>query len=225
MRPDHRLPLSELEPYCLPREPEGMAPLIDWRELFGNDQPVEIEVGFGKGLFLLTESEKRPETNFLGIEVIRKLQLFVATRLAIRKRSNVRVGCTDGRVVLRHRIAPQSVQAVYVFFPDPWWKKRHKKRRVFTPEFAVSCTHILQAGGRLNIVTDVEEYFQVMTGLVEPMPQFSRCPPLPESTPSHQMDYLTNFERKFRQQCKPIYRASYERTSETAAPFPTEPEA
>lgn len=218
MRPDHRLPLSELEPYCLPNPPAGSPPPpIDWQQLFGNANPVEIEVGFGKGLFLLSESEKRPETNFFGIEIVRKLQLYVATRLAIRERRNVRVACTDARALLKERVAEKSVQGVYVFFPDPWWKSRHKKRRVFTPAFAVSCSRILFPGGRLHIVTDVEEYFGVMTDLVRPMPQFAELPPPNENIPEHQMDYLTNFERKFRLQGKPIYRASFERTNTPAA--------
>jgi tRNA (guanine-N7-)-methyltransferase len=219
VRPDHRLPLSELEPYCLPNPPAGSQPPIDWQQLFGNANPIEIEVGFGKGLFLLSESEKRPKTNFFGIEIVRKLQLYVATRLAIRERRNVRVACTDARALLKERVAANSVQGVYVFFPDPWWKSRHKKRRVFTPEFAVTCSRILFPGGRLNIVTDVEEYFGVMTDLVRPMPQFAELPPPSESVPEHQMDYLTNFERKFRLQGKPIYRASFERTDTAAAEY------
>ena len=81
-----RLPLEELAPYLL-EVPDPPAPL-DWRAVFGNDHPVEVEIGFGKGLFLLTASQACPGTNFLGIEIMRKYQLFTATRLAMKMASS-----------------------------------------------------------------------------------------------------------------------------------------
>src|SRR5205807_6062384 len=102
----------------------------------------------------------------VGIEIARKYQLFTATRIAKRRLQNVRLARADAREFLRDFIAPDSCQAVHVYFPDPWWKKRHLKRRVFTPEFAGQCERILRSGGLLYIATDVEEYFQVITELV-----------------------------------------------------------
>src|SRR5262249_27926620 len=139
-----------------------------------------------------------------------KYQLFTATRLAIRGIGNVRLVKADARLFLRDCVASASVQAVHVYFPDPWWKNRHRKRRVFTPEFAVQCERTLRAGGRLNIVTDVAEYFGVMTELVA---QHTRLKPLPAPEtpePTNDLDYLTNFERKFRKEGRPIYRGMYE---------------
>src|SRR5947207_14630946 len=104
--------------------------------MFGNDRPIEMEVGFGKGLFLITAGQHHPETNFLGIEIERKYQLFTATRLAKRQLSNIKVVCGDARVFLRDAVPTAALQALHVYFPDPWWKNRHKKRRVFTAEFA-----------------------------------------------------------------------------------------
>jgi tRNA (guanine-N7-)-methyltransferase len=214
VRSRKKLPLEELAPYLLPDVPRGTpAPPIVWRELFGNDHPVEVEVGFGKGLFLATAGAARPDTNFFGIEIVRKYQLYAATRLATRKLINVRVACADGRAVLKERVAPQSVQAVHVYFPDPWWKARHRKRRVFTPEFAHTAGTVIRPGGRLFIATDVEAYFGVMTQIVRDLgPAFRELPPPPPTEPKHDMDYLTNFERKFRKEGRPIYRAAYERT-------------
>ena len=137
MRRTKKLSIEELAPFLLPDVPRGtLAPPIVWDNLFGNDNPVEIEIGFGKGLYLTTAGCAWPDTNFLGIEIVRKYQYYAATRMTLRGLTNVRVACADGRVVLRDQVAPKSVDAVHVYFPDPWWKARHRKRRVFTPEFA-----------------------------------------------------------------------------------------
>jgi tRNA (guanine-N7-)-methyltransferase len=209
-----KLSLEELAPYLLPDVARGAAaPLIVWRDLFANDNPVEVEVGFGKGLFLTTAGAARPEVNFFGIEIVRKYQLYAATRLANQKLTNVRVACSDARTLLRERVAAGSVRAVHVYFPDPWWKSRHRKRRVFTPEFAHTAGLIIRPGGRLLVVTDVEAYRGVMTQIVRDLgPAFREMPPPPPTEPQHDMDYLTNFERKFRKEGRPIYRGAFERT-------------
>lgn len=214
MRRPRRLPLEALAPYLLDvpvPAPDSPAPPLDWHVIFGNRNPVEVEVGFGKGLFLLTAAQARPDVNFLGIEILRKYQLYAATRLAKRGLSNVRLVKEDARLLLRDRFASASVQAVHVYFPDPWWKKRHWKRRVFTPEFAAECARILQVGGRLHLATDVPEYFQVIVDLLAAQPALRPLPPPVPKQPEHDLDYLTNFERKFRKEGRAIYRAIYER--------------
>jgi tRNA (guanine-N7-)-methyltransferase len=213
VRRSPRLPLEELAPYLLDAPPGTLsaAPSLDWGAVFGNDHPVEIEVGSGKGLFLLTAATGQPEVNFLGVEVVRKYQLFSATRLAKRELRNVRVVCADARMLLRDRVPPGSVQAIHVYFPDPWWKKRHHKRRVFTAEFAASCAQALRPGGRLCVATDVAEYHAVILELVAAQPTLRPLPAPEPGTPAHDLDYLTNFERKFRKQGKPIHRQQYER--------------
>ena len=204
-----RLPPEELAPYLLGL-PDPPAP-FDWAAVFGADRPVEIEVGFGKGLFLLTAAQARPDVNFVGAEIVRKYQLFTATRLAKRGMRNVRVACADARLFLRDRVASGSVHALHVYFPDPWWKKRHHKRRLFTPEFAAECARVLRPGGRLHFVTDVEDYFHMAAGLLAAQAALRPLPPPEPGDPRHDLDYLTNFERKFRKQGKPVWRACYER--------------
>lgn len=209
MRRGRRLPQEALEPYLL--SPADRPTLLDWSTVFGNDHAVEVEVGFGKGLFLSTAASVCPNVNFLGIEISRKYQLFTAARLAKRGLENVRLVKADARFFLRDYLRSESVQAVHVYFPDPWWKKRHLKRRLFTAEFARECQRVLQPGGVLHVVTDVEEYFQVITALLAQHTQLrSVCPPAPREG-KDDMDYLTNFERKFRRQGKRIYRAAYQR--------------
>ncbi|HEX4606832.1 MAG TPA: tRNA (guanosine(46)-N7)-methyltransferase TrmB, partial [Urbifossiella sp.] len=145
---------------------------LDWPALFGNPNPVEVEVGMGKGLFLLTQAADRPAVNFFGIEVVRKYQLYATTRFAGRRLPNVKTTCADAKALFREFIAPASVAAVHVLFPDPWWKARHKKRRVFTPELAADVARALPVGGRLHVASDVAEYFGVMTGILRAMPAF-----------------------------------------------------
>ena len=188
---------------------EPNQPLFHWPAIFGNDHPVEIEVGFGKGGWLVTAAEQRPEVNFLGIEVMKALQLYAATRLAIRGLTNARVACTDAKWLLTNCVAPASVAAVHVYFPDPWWKARHKKRRVFTDEFAAAVERALIPGGRLHIATDVEEYYGVMTELVAARAAFREL--------GHRIDHemtdapMTNFERKAIEKGGRVWRAEYER--------------
>ncbi len=107
-------------------------PAIEWPSFFGVSRPVELEIGSGKGLFLANAARKEPGVNYLGIELSRKYALFSAQRLARLKLSNAKVWCGDGRLVLARLVPSESLQAVHVYFPDPWWKTRHKKRRVFT---------------------------------------------------------------------------------------------
>jgi tRNA (guanine-N7-)-methyltransferase len=190
--------------------PDPPAPL-EFRSNFGNENPVEIEVGCGKGLFLVTTASAHPDVNFLGIEIVRKYQLFTATRLAKRNLTNVRMVCADARLFLRDCIRTESVQAIHVYFPDPWWKKRHHKRRLWTPEFAVQCERVLRPGGELHIATDVEDYFTVILSLIAAQKLLQPLPPPPLKEPGHDLDYLTNFERKSHQRGGPIFRGLYER--------------
>jgi tRNA (guanine-N7-)-methyltransferase len=204
-----RLPLEELAPYLL--EPPDPPARLNWPQIFGNACPVELEVGFGKGLFLLNACQACLAVNFLGIEILRKYQLYAATRFAKRGLKNVRLVKADARELLRDCVADESFQAIHVYFPDPWWKKRHLKRRLFTADFAIQCERTLRRGGRLYIVTDVDDYFSVITGLLEQHTRLKLLPPPDPNEPSHDLDYLTNFERKFRKEGRAIYRGVYER--------------
>jgi tRNA (guanine-N7-)-methyltransferase len=181
-------------------------PRIDWQELFQNQNPVEIEVGFGKGLFLVTEATRQPNTNFFGIEIIRKYQRYASNRVAARQLANCKTCWADAKRILRDLVPPDSVQTVHIFFPDPWWKSKHKKRTLFTSEFASIVLGVLKPGGALHFVTDVKDYFGMVMGVVTGIPAFRELPPPPESAPAHDMDYLTNFERKFRKEGRPIHR-------------------
>jgi len=214
VRRTRRLPLAELEPYLLSVSQEsksaGVPKCLSWPAVFGNDHPVEVEVGFGKGLFLVEGGQARPEINFLGIEIERKYQLFTANRLAKRGLKNVRLVCADARILFRDHLANGSVHTIHVYFPDPWWKKRHHKRRVFTEEFAGQCARVLRPGGTLDVITDVGEYFTLIQNLLAAQPALILLPG--HDTKEAAAD-LTNFERKYRQEGRPIFRARYRKNA------------
>jgi tRNA (guanine-N7-)-methyltransferase len=210
VRPSPRLPPEELAAYLLcPADPPTP---LDWQLVFGNKGPAELEIGCGKGLFLLNAARACPQVNFVGVEIQRKYQLVTATRLAKRGLGNVRLVCADARSFLSGSVPAASLQAIHVYFPDPWWKKRHHKRRLFTPEFATQCARVLQPGGILHIVTDVEEYWGLISCLLgQQATLISLTSPQPKD-PEHDLDYLTNFERKFRKQGKTIFRGRFQKT-------------
>src|SRR5262249_3523209 len=135
----------------------------------------------------------------------KKYQLFTATRLAKRGLANVRLAQADARAFLRDYVKADSVQAVHVYFPDPWWKKRHLKRRVFTREFAHACARVLAPAGKLHVITDVEEYYKEIVDLVGQEPALVVLQPQDLKQPAHDLDYLTNFERKFRKEGRAIH--------------------
>ena len=219
MRKPRKLSLDALAPYqvSLPqanpwlRPEERAAPIvpIDWAAMYGNTNPVEVEVGFGKGLYLMSAGTAQPQVNYFGIEIVRKYQLYATTRAAVRELRNVRTCCADAKLVLANHIVPGSVRTVHVFFPDPWWKNRHKKRLLMTEEFAASIARVLPVDGLFHFVTDVKDYFEMVSAMLAELPLFRLLPPPMENTPAHEMDYLTNFERKFRQEGRPIYRSLY----------------
>lgn len=209
MRKPKKLPPEELTPFVheLRRsEPFRPLPVIDWSDLFQNEAPVEIEVGFGKGTYLVHAATRTPERNFYGIEIEAKYHFYVASRLARRRLTNARVCCGDAKAILTQCVADASVEVVHVYFPDPWWKRRHWKRRLFTQDFAESCARVIRPGGELSIATDVEEYFGTMTGIISGMSEFEELP----RTELHP-EVQTNFEKKALERGGAVYRTRYRR--------------
>jgi tRNA (guanine-N7-)-methyltransferase len=198
-------PAPDLTPFLsgLPAGP------VSWADLFGNDRPVELEVGPGKGLFLVNAARRDPSRNFVGVELAHKYARKAAERVAKNGLENVRVFSGDARRFVRELVPSGSLHALHVYFPDPWWKKRHKKRRVFTDEFVSDVARLLRPGGDFWIATDVEDYYQVMLEILASHPEFLPMPAPEPNTPEHDLDYLTNFERKYRIEGRPIHRAHY----------------
>ncbi|QDV45226.1 tRNA (guanine-N(7)-)-methyltransferase [Stieleria neptunia] len=191
-----------------PEVPETLAS----ETVFGNDQPLEIEVGSGKGLFLTNESGRNPEHNFLGIEIIHKYAKHSAARLAKAGRDNAKMISGNAEPLLSQRVPAESLEAVHVYFPDPWWKKRHRKRRVVNERSVKNFLAALRPGGRFHFWTDVLDYFEATIEMIaEIAPEFGVPIPEEKAASSHDLDYRTHFERRSRQNQIPVYRVRYEK--------------
>lgn len=131
---------------------------VDFAELFGRRAPTVLEIGFGNGLSLADMAEAAPDTNFLGVEVHRPGVGSLLVQVNKRGITNVRVSQHDAVEVLKHQIADASLHRVQIFFPDPWHKKRHHKRRLINAEFVSLALGKLAPGGHVHVATDWEPY-------------------------------------------------------------------
>ncbi len=186
-----------------------------WDEaaLFERSQPLEIEVGSGKGLFMQTASGEHSDRNFLGIEIAHRYARLAAAKLAKERRENAVMVSGDAQRVFRELIPDASLAAVHVYFPDPWWKKRHRKRRVMNPDFVSQIEQKLIAGGALHFWTDVDEYFGVTMELLEDFPQLVGPQAVDARPADHHLDYRTHFERRMRLSGLPVYRSLFHKAA------------
>src|SRR5262249_10093540 len=133
--------------------------LFDLRGVFGNHQPIELEIGCGKGGFLLGQSRANPGRDYFGIEWANKFYKYACDRMARWCIENVRVARTEGRHCVVHRLPAASLDGVHIYRPDPWPTKRHHKRRLISEEFVAAALRVLKPGARWRIQTDHADYF------------------------------------------------------------------
>ncbi|MDR2877908.1 MAG: tRNA (guanosine(46)-N7)-methyltransferase TrmB [Chromatiales bacterium] len=166
----------------------------DLDALFGRHALHRIEIGFGMGESLLAMAQANPDVDFLGIEVYRPGVGNFLRALNERGIENVRVLCEDAAEVLAHRIAPASLDAIYLFFPDPWPKKRHHKRRLMSPPFAALVASRLAPGGVMHMATDWENYAQQALTVLSATPGLRNT--AENYAPRPEWRTLTRFERR-----------------------------
>jgi tRNA (guanine-N7-)-methyltransferase len=183
----------------------------DAEQLFDRVAPLEVEVGSGKGLFLESAAAGNPAHNYLGIEIATKYARFAAARLARHELTNAVMVHGDAQPIFADLLPAGSLAAVHVYFPDPWWKKRHEKRRVLNERFVRDVERVLSTGGLLHYWTDVRERFgetlellAAKTSLVGPLEVIERAA-------EHDLDYRTHFERRMRLANLPVYRAAFKK--------------
>lgn len=148
---------------------------LDLDAVFGRRAPCVVEIGFGMGDALLAIARAHPERNYLGIEVYRPGVGTLLKRLDAEGVANVRVVAGDAVELIREAIADASLAAIHIFFPDPWPKKRHHKRRIVQPESVARFACKLAPGGVLHLATDWEEYAAHMLAVVSAEPSLVNC--------------------------------------------------
>jgi tRNA (guanine-N7-)-methyltransferase len=148
---------------------------IDPREVWGRDAPLIVEIGSGQGHAIIHAAVSRPEADFLAIEVFTAglaRTMLGAERAAV---ENLRLVEANAPEVLEHLLPPASVDELWVFFPDPWHKNKHTKRRLVTPEFATTAAGAVRDGGTLRLATDWEQYARQMREVLDAAPEFERA--------------------------------------------------
>lgn len=171
-----------------------------WSEIFGRVSPLEVDIGFGKGEYLIELSARQPEVNYIGIELSRKRLLKVRDKLVRLTRPNVRLACGNAGVLVPRLFAPGSVRAFTINFPDPWPKRRHHKRRMVTKSFGETLARMLVPGGMLTLATDDWEYVEQVVeelGKVSALASVFQPSGYVTSLPER---VETLYERKFREQ-------------------------
>lgn len=179
-------------------------------DLFGNARPLEIEIGSGRGRFLVKSAQANPMVNYLGVE--RAYKFFHVIKQLVRAAglANVRLLRTEAHSFLRGYVPDNAVQAFHIYFPDPWPKTRHRRRRLITPEFFALLRDRLAPGGAVHLATDFADYFAVMRRAGR------GCPGLDElycrtvdPAGADPETAATHYERRFFLHGLTIYRAGY----------------
>ncbi len=178
-----------------------------WRDVFGNAAPVEVEIGPGDGTFLVGAAAQHPHTNFLGIERSRAKARRLDARLAASGIERVRVIHADAACVITALIPADSVAAYHVYFPDPWPKRRHVARRLFTTALVDRLAETLVPGGQLFLATDVYGYMRLIHTRVAAANRFS-----PLVLGATHPGFATGFARKYCARGRSIYTAAYARS-------------
>lgn len=170
--------------------------VIDLRELFGNDNPVTIEIGFGMGTSLALQAEKDPQHNFLGIEVHRPGVGSLLARMQESGLTNIRVLPRDAVEVLEHMLADDCLQRAQLFFPDPWHKRRHHKRRIVKPEFVQRIHQKLKVGGVFHMATDWENYAAHMLAVMQAEKGWKNLSTRDDYVPKPSERPITKFQKR-----------------------------
>ncbi|HYM60563.1 MAG TPA: tRNA (guanosine(46)-N7)-methyltransferase TrmB [Thermoanaerobaculia bacterium] len=177
--------------------------LFDPAELFGNDHAVILEIGSGKGRFLIATAMERPDVNLIGIEKSLHYYRVIRDRVLKRGLRNIRLINYDAFLVLERMLPDASINEIHIYFPDPWPRKKEQKRRIIRPAALDEMRRVLTPGGWGIFVTDHRDYFEIAAPLLE---QWFRCEtriPSPDDPPR------TNYEAKYREEGREIFEVRF----------------
>lgn len=185
---------------------EDLKGKIDFARIFGRSGPVHIEIGTGKGTFLLNQAKAEPGDNFVGIEWARRYYRHAVDRIGRWDLSNVRIIRTDAAAFIADLVPDDSVDCFHIYFPDPWPKKRHHKRRFLCPANLAHLIRCLKVGGQLRIATDHTEYFEQIKKVVAERSDILEEIVFFPTAGAETGEWVgTNFERKYLKDQRPIY--------------------
>jgi tRNA (guanine-N7-)-methyltransferase len=176
---------------------------LDLQQWFGNTSPVILEIGSGKGRFLIGTATERPDRNLVGIEKSLHYHRVIRDRVLKRHLTNVRLINHDAFLVLRDMIPDASIAELHIYFPDPWPRKKEQKRRIIRAEVLQEIRRVLVEGGAAIYVTDHREYFEAAAPLIEAEFRAERRIPGPDDAPR------TNYEAKYRGEGRAIYEVRF----------------
>ena len=187
-------------------KPEDLDGKIDFAQIFGRKGPVHIEIGAGRATFLLNQAMAQPDVNFLGIEWARKYYRYAVDRIGRWALKNVRIIRTDAAQFLTNFVPDSSIECFHIYFPDPWPKKRHHKRRFLAPANLEQLLRCLTPAGTIRIATDHAEYFeQIQKVLAAFSDRLEKIDFFPTAGANVGEWVGSNFERKYLKDKRPIY--------------------
>ena len=205
----HQVTLTSLPPDVEVMLPDDLPKPCCMKELFGRMAPLEFEIGSGRGLFITQAAKSTPEHDFLGVEISKKYSRHCAMLIAENRLPNAKMICGDAQAVLRDNISDHSLAAVHIYFPDPWWKRKHRKRRIVNETVIQLVRQKLISGGKLHFWTDVQEYFLAGLQSIANVPGLEGPFEVVEQAAEHDFDYRTHFERRTRLHDQPVYRSLF----------------
>jgi tRNA (guanine-N7-)-methyltransferase len=170
--------------------------LLDFARLFGNRRPVILEIGFGNGDATWQMAQQNPDENFIGVEVHRPGVGHLLLKLEEHAINNVRVACEDGVAFLHHQVPAKSLEGLRLYFPDPWPKKRHHKRRIVQPGFVELLAQKMAGGGIVHMATDWENYAEYMLEVLQANSDFENLSETGDYCPRPAWRPLTKYERR-----------------------------
>lgn len=202
MSPTDGKEAATFEPGINPRE-TGLV-RVDFAEMFGNEHPVALEIGSGKGRFLINSASERPDVNFVGVEKSLHYYRVIRKRLERHGLTNTRIINYDAFPVVREMVPDESISELHIYFPDPWPRKRERKRRMIRDEVMPEWIRVMSPDARGIYVTDHQEYFEKAFEVLRTYFDAEEADAT-ESPPR------TNYEAKYREEGRPIYEARFRR--------------
>ncbi len=200
-------PISELSVALLP---ERQAPPFSWPSVFGREGPIELELGCGKGRFLLEACKVRPDSNFVGVEKAAKWFHRAVERAVRIQPANLRLARWDAFDFLDRWVPAGSLWALHVYFPDPWPKTRHGKRRLLRSPLYGLAARALAPGASFFVASDVEDYFAQAVADLDQASGFRQVP-WPADSPDR---IPTDYARKYLLEGRTLYHARFVRLAE-----------